>query len=185
MIFCSINRGIYGVYINIYIYGIYGSAPPLSFLLRRACKRVDSFNYLGSQIPDSFRDFKVRKAMAWGACNKLECLRASSLDTKLKIRTFRTCVESTLLYGSETWTISAKMKSFWYDEHSIWVGGPTIWRMFNSMVISLHSHLQSANVECVLQAIAPEHLINQPTIFCFLPPRIVRSGHGGKSKKIL
>ena len=35
-------------------------------------KRVDHFKYLGSYIPDSFHDFKVRKAMAWDACNKLE-----------------------------------------------------------------------------------------------------------------
>ena len=74
-------------------------------------KRVDSFKYLGSYIPDSFQDFKVRKAMAWDACNKLERVWTSTIDRNLKIRLFRACVESVLLYGSETWTISAKMKA--------------------------------------------------------------------------
>jgi hypothetical protein len=74
-------------------------------------KRVDKFKYLGSYILDSFQDFKVRKALAWDACNKLERVWISDLDRKLKIRFFRACVESVLLYGSETWTISAKMQS--------------------------------------------------------------------------
>ena len=74
-------------------------------------KRVDTFKYLGSSIPDSFHDFKIRKAMAWDACNKLHRVWTSHLDNKLKIRFFRACVESVLLYGSETWTISAKMKA--------------------------------------------------------------------------
>ena len=72
---------------------------------------MDSFKYLGSQIPDSFHDFKVRKAISWDAGNKLERLWTSSLETNLNLRTFRTCVESILIYGSETWTITAKMKS--------------------------------------------------------------------------
>ena len=40
--FCSIIRGIYGIY----IYGIYGSAPPLSFLLRRSCEVTGNVQYL-------------------------------------------------------------------------------------------------------------------------------------------
>ena len=34
----------------------------------------------------------------------------SDLDRNLKLRFFRACVESILLYGSETWTISRKME---------------------------------------------------------------------------
>ena len=72
---------------------------------------VQQFKYLGSYLPDSFKDFQVRKAVAWDACNKLERIWISNLDRNLKIRFFRACVESLLLYGSETWTISAKMQS--------------------------------------------------------------------------
>ena len=55
---------------------------------------------------------KLEKTMAWAwdACNKLENIWKSSLDRKLKIRFFRACLESVLLYGSETWTITAKIK---------------------------------------------------------------------------
>ena len=73
-------------------------------------KRLDTFKYLGCRLPSSFHDFKVRKVMAWDACNKLKNIWKSSLDIKLIIRFFRACVESVLLYGSETWTITAKMK---------------------------------------------------------------------------
>ena len=48
-------------------------------------KRVDTFKYLGSHITDSFQDFKVRKAMTWDACNKLERVWTSNLDRDLKL----------------------------------------------------------------------------------------------------
>ena len=74
-------------------------------------KNVNNFKYLGSYTPSSEYDFKIRRALAWVACNKLEKIWRSSLKRKLKIRFFRACVESVLLYGSETWTITAKMKA--------------------------------------------------------------------------
>ena len=57
-------------------------------------------------MPDSFHDFKCRKAQAWVACNKLEKIWKSKLDRPTKIKFFRACVESILLYGSETWTVT-------------------------------------------------------------------------------
>ena len=73
-------------------------------------KRFDTFKYLGSHLPSSLQDSYIRKAMAWDACNKLGCICKSDLDRDLKIRFFRACIESVQLYGSETWTITAKMK---------------------------------------------------------------------------
>jgi len=35
----------------------------------------------------------------------------SSITRKVKIRVFQACVESILLYGSETWTITAELRS--------------------------------------------------------------------------
>ena len=49
---------------------------------------------------------KVRKALAWKSCNKLNKIWKSSLCKSLKLRTFLTLVESVLLYGSETWTLT-------------------------------------------------------------------------------
>ena len=72
-------------------------------------KVVDNFKYLGGWMNSSKKDFELRKAHAWSACHKLKKIWSSNLSKKLKIRLFITIVESILLYGSETWTIS---KSF-------------------------------------------------------------------------
>ena len=72
-------------------------------------KVVDNFKYLGGWMNSSKKDFEVRKAQAWSACHKLKKIWSSNLSKKFKIRLFITTVETILLYGSETWTIS---KSF-------------------------------------------------------------------------
>ena len=51
-----------------------------------------------------------RHKPAWIACNKLQKIWKSFLGRKLKINIFRACVESILLYGSETWTITKKLE---------------------------------------------------------------------------
>ena len=73
-------------------------------------KQVEDFKYLGSFIGDSKRDFLTRKGLAWKACNKLNKIWKSDISTKTKISFFRACVESILLYGSETWTMKAELK---------------------------------------------------------------------------
>ena len=50
----------------------------------------------------SEKDFEIRKAMAWLACNKLKLIWSSNLSIFLRIRLFRATVESVLLYNSET-----------------------------------------------------------------------------------
>ena len=72
-------------------------------------KVVDNFKYLGGWMNSSEKDFEVRKAQRWSACHKLKKIWSSNLSKKFKIRLFITTVESTLLYGSEAWTIN---KSF-------------------------------------------------------------------------
>ena len=82
------------------------SPTELKSLNNTIIKRVEDFKYLGSYIADSQKDFKVRKALAWDACNKLDKIWLSNLPNSLKIKTFRTLIEPVLLYGSETWTLS-------------------------------------------------------------------------------
>lgn len=72
-------------------------------------ERVDDFVYLGSRIMRSEKDFEVRKGKAWGACHQLKTIWSSGMRRDMKIRLFRATVESVLLYGSETWTISQAM----------------------------------------------------------------------------
>ena len=52
------------------------------------------------------KDFKVRKALAWSACHKLRKIWSSTLSKRIKIRLFIVTVDSVLLYGAETWTIT-------------------------------------------------------------------------------
>ena len=61
-------------------------------------------------MASSEKDFEIRKAMAWSACNKLKLIWSSNLSRNLKIRLFRATVESVLLYNSETWTINKSMQ---------------------------------------------------------------------------
>ncbi len=64
------------------------------------------FKYLGPWVNSTASDITVRKAMAWKACNAMNVLWRSPLDSKLKIRLFECTVESVLLYGCETWTLT-------------------------------------------------------------------------------
>ena len=86
------------------------SPPELKSLNNTIIERVEDFKYLGSYIVDSEKDFKIRKALAWDACNKLDKIWLSNLPNSLKVRTFRTLIEPILLYGSETWTLSTKLE---------------------------------------------------------------------------
>ena len=58
----------------------------------------------------SSQDINTRKAQAWKACNKLNKIWKSTLPRVTKIKIFQATVESILLYGSETWTVTAKVR---------------------------------------------------------------------------
>jgi len=81
---------------------------------------VKSFTYLGSIITESRgteEDVKCRIGQARLAFNTLRPVwNASSISTKIKLRTFTTNVTATFLYGSETWQVtqalSNKLQSF-------------------------------------------------------------------------
>ena len=66
-------------------------------------EKVDDFVYLGSRIMRTERDFEVRKGKAWGACHQLKIIW---MRKEMEIRLFRATVESVLLCGPETLTMS-------------------------------------------------------------------------------
>ena len=68
-------------------------------------KQVQNFKYLGAYMPDSYHEFNTRKGLAWAAVNQLDCIWKSSLNRNLKVKFFRACIESILLYNSQTWTV--------------------------------------------------------------------------------
>ena len=73
-------------------------------------KVVDNFKYLGAWTKSSESDISVRKALAWTACHKLRRVWSSKLRRQIKERLFLATVESVLLYGAETWTLTKTME---------------------------------------------------------------------------
>ena len=71
---------------------------------------VEDLKYLGSWTQSSSKDINTRKARAWRACNKLTKIWKSNLPRSSKIKLFQATVESILLYGSETWTVTTKVR---------------------------------------------------------------------------
>ena len=76
----------------------------------RVLKVVDNFKYLGAWTESTEKDFNVRKALAWNACHKLRKIWSSQLSRILKVRLFVATVESLLMYGAETWTLTKSLQ---------------------------------------------------------------------------
>ena len=72
-------------------------------------KQVEDFRYLGSWIASSKRDMEIRIGLAWKALNKMDKIWKSNLCRSLKIQFFRATVESVMLYGAESWTLTKAM----------------------------------------------------------------------------
>ena len=71
---------------------------------------VDSFVYLGSSIASTETDIKTRLGKAWSALTKLNSIWKSNLTEKLKKEFFQAVVQSVLLYGSTTWTLTKQLE---------------------------------------------------------------------------
>ena len=84
-------------------------------------KNVEDSKYLCSWIDNTRKDIKVRIAQAWVACNKFSEIWKSNLNRNLKTRLLATTVESSLLYGCESWAlnkITTKNKSMGLTQDS-------------------------------------------------------------------
>ena len=71
---------------------------------------VDDYKYLGGWIASTEHDIKVRRALAWKALHSMQRVWRSTMDDKLKRRLFVATVESVLLYGAETWTLTVQLE---------------------------------------------------------------------------
>ena len=74
-------------------------------------KVVQNFKYLGAWTESTAKDISVRKALAWTACHKLRKVWKSRLRRQIKERLFIATVESVLLYGAETWTLTKTLEN--------------------------------------------------------------------------
>ena len=70
----------------------------------------DDFKYLGSLVNETIKDINVRKALAWRALNDMNKIWKSGMNPDLKKRFFIATVESILLYGCESWTLTETME---------------------------------------------------------------------------
>ena len=73
-------------------------------------KEVENFTYLGSNISSTEKDVMIRIAKAWSALNRLRTIWKSSLPDNLKRNFFRAVVESVLIYGSTSWTLTKQLE---------------------------------------------------------------------------
>ena len=71
---------------------------------------VDDLKYLGSWVNSTEQDIKTRKALAWKACNKMSSIWKTTLPRTFKVRLLSATVESVLLYGCESWTLTQKLE---------------------------------------------------------------------------
>ena len=79
-------------------------------LTGKQLKCVEDFKYLGSWINTSEKDINTRIGLAWAAAYKMDIIWKSTMNKELKIQFFRSTVESVLLYGSESWTLTKTME---------------------------------------------------------------------------
>ena len=83
---------------------------PLKAIGGKVIQMVENAKDLGSWMISSEQDLKVRKALAWDACHKLNGVWSLSLKTNIKVRLFLATVESALLYGRNTRTQTKKLE---------------------------------------------------------------------------
>lgn len=73
-------------------------------------KQVKDFQYLGSRISSCETDINIRIGKAWAALSKMNVIWKSNMNRQLKISLFRSTVETVLMYGSSTWTLTKTLK---------------------------------------------------------------------------
>ena len=67
---------------------------------------VNDFKYLGGYT-DSGHDMDVRIAQSWSALNSLQKVWKAPIQRDTKTKVFQACIETILLYGSDSWTLNA------------------------------------------------------------------------------
>jgi len=67
---------------------------------------VQDFIYLGSNVASTKRDL----VKAWSALNKLDKIWKSQLSANLKRSFFRATVESVLIYGATSWSLTSSLE---------------------------------------------------------------------------
>ena len=67
---------------------------------------VTDFKYLGGYT-DTSHDMNVRIAQSWSALHSLQKVWKAPIQKDTKTKVFQACIETILLYGSDSWTLNA------------------------------------------------------------------------------
>ena len=73
-------------------------------------EKVEDFQYLESWVDSTDKDIKIRKAQAYQALNKMNCMWNLNMRKEIKVRFFVAAIESILLYGCDSWTVTPKIE---------------------------------------------------------------------------
>ena len=101
-----------GLYVNPHKteYVCYNQTGDISTLDGTPLKLVDKFTYQGSSVALTEKDIDTRLTKAWTAINRLSIIWKSDLTDKMKRSFFQAAVESLLLYGCTTWTLTKRLE---------------------------------------------------------------------------
>ena len=88
----------------------YNQTDDISTLDGTPLKLVDKFTYLGRSVASTEKDIDTRLTKARTAINRLSIIWKSDLTDKMKRSFFQAAVESILLYGCTTWTLTKRLE---------------------------------------------------------------------------
>ena len=91
-------------------YMCFNQTGDISTLYGASLKLVDKFIFLGSSVSLTEKDIDTRLTKAWTAIDKLSIIWKSNLTDKIKRSLFHAVVESILLYGCTTWTLTKRLE---------------------------------------------------------------------------
>ena len=66
---------------------------------------VDDFKYLGGYT-DTKHNVSVRIVQSWNALHSLQKVWKSLIKKETKMKVFKACIETIILYGSESWMLN-------------------------------------------------------------------------------
>ena len=72
-------------------------------------KYVEEFKYVSSYIGSTQYDVRIRIGSSWEAVNSLNIIWKSNISSKPKRNLFRAIVETVLVYGSITYTLTTTL----------------------------------------------------------------------------
>lgn len=136
-----------------------------------AIENCPSFVYLGCVVPDSEEDMSRRKALAWAAMGKLRPLLQAPLQIPVKVKLFTMLVETVLLYGGETCTMTKNMEKRLNNAHArllrstlgmSWPNHTTTEELYQIAGIQRPAHILRARRRALVQqATAPQPPLQQ------------------------